>query len=115
MKPINDYTLQECLELLIHKGTLLGGEKATLIGKTPPFHLIDANGVRQIANRIYQLTRWIPVEERLPTFEDADKQDGCVDVWSSFEGVGFRKKLEYQLVKHTRCTHWQRINRPEGV
>jgi hypothetical protein len=100
MKPINEYTLQECLE-----------EVKFLEAEFWEYGCDDA----PLASRIHELTRWIPVEERLPTFEDADKQDGCVDVWSSFEGVGFRKKLEYQLVKHTRCTHWQRINRPEGV
>ena len=103
MKPINEMTLAECLEAL-----------RTVEKFDYDFYKTQLRN-NLLADRIHDLTRWIPVQERLPTFEDADKQDGCVDVWSSFEGVGFRKNLEYQLVKHTRCTHWRRIDKPEGV
>jgi hypothetical protein len=125
MKPINEYTLQECLELLIHKGTLLGGEKATLIGKTPPFHLIDANGVREIANRIHELTRWIPVEERMPTEEDVMNTND--DIHSYMNGLVLwlvaheSGRLDYVLSKwymppstYNKLLAWRRIDKPEG-
>jgi hypothetical protein len=53
MKPINEYTLQDCLNSILKADMILHRH--------------------ELANRIRELTRWIPVEERLPTEEDADQ------------------------------------------
>ena len=53
MKPIEEMNLAECLEEV----ELLNG-------------VYEYDGPTRLALRINELTRWIPVEERLPTEED---------------------------------------------
>ena len=57
MKPINEYTLQECLDAM----------------KRIDADLLEYGYHEALSDRIHSLTRWIPVEERLPTEEDADQ------------------------------------------
>jgi hypothetical protein len=77
-----------------------------------------------IADRLYaihNLTRWIPVSERMPTEADADK-DLCVLVCAT-EINSDHQVVEiwsYEYVSRTglggyKPTHWQRITPPEGV
>jgi hypothetical protein len=67
------------------------------------------------------LTRWIPVEERLPTFEDAD-EEGYVFIRErenesphrTYHTVGRYDSLKVPDYFYT-VTHWRRIDTPEGV
>ena len=62
-----------------------------------------------VADRIHDLTRWIPVSERMPTVED------------SYRGRVLWLQEEYSIIvgsydlarSKTRATHWQRITPPE--
>lgn len=103
MKPINEYTLQECLE--------------EIRPKTMEVSLPGYKRLADLADRIHELTRWIPVGERLPTEEDAD-ENGAVfahairrkhapttDAWY-WDAV-----TEIGIGSH-KPTHWRRIDKP---
>lgn len=110
MKPINEYTLNECLESLMD---------------ITAFDLENAFNER-LAQRIHYLTRWIPVSEWLPTEEDVGRRflvwlngiqtdaciaDGVIYVWDdevSNSGWSEYKKDDYR----TAFTHWKRIDKP---
>jgi hypothetical protein len=90
MKPINEMSLAECLAD-IRKGNYLGRY--------------------ELADRIHDLTRWIPVSERLPDMEDGEIFTGKV-MWTNKYGyVG--QKTGNKLVE--LVTHWRHIDKPEGV
>jgi hypothetical protein len=75
--------------------------------------------VREISDRlraIHDLTRWIPVEERMPTEEDGDSR-GLVSVWhdtGTYQGHGDVAHWNWIPVNDEGVTHWQRITPPEG-
>jgi hypothetical protein len=110
MKPINEWTLTECVDALrIRTGELTDEEIAS------------------IAYRIHELTRWIPVEERLPTEEDGvirciDGQYAESEFTAKFD-KGFLKRwtiggfdnMGWYKVDSWEYTHWRRIDTPEGV
>ena len=61
MKPIDEMTLAECLALLRKERMRIVMEN----GKV--YHgMVDHQHRIEIADRIHDLTRWIPVEERMP-------------------------------------------------
>jgi hypothetical protein len=90
MKEISEYTLKECLEEveMLHGG----------YGYRDP---------EKLADRIHELTRWIPVSERMPTEEDAYKGQ----VLALFES----EAETWPFGDLTNATSWKRINPPEGV
>jgi hypothetical protein len=94
MKPIDQMTLTECLEAL---------RELDPYSNMPPICIA-------VADRIHDLTRWIPVSERMPTIEDTYR--GRV-LWLQEEYsimVG-----SYDLARSTtRATHWQRITPQEA-
>jgi hypothetical protein len=113
MKEISEYTLKECLEEveMLHGG----------YGYRDP---------EKLADRIHDLTRWIPVSERMPTEKEFGNEvfrvwvlggetDACfvsgkIMVWvdSPFEA----DYEEYDPKRYrTAFTHWQRITPPEGA
>ena len=75
MKPINEMNLAELMELYDRYW--------------------GADDISYRIRELHELTRWIPVEERFPTTEDA-KGAECI-VWSN-DG-----------------RYWRRIDNPEGV
>jgi hypothetical protein len=89
MKPIDQMNLAECLDEL---------------------HAISRYN-RPIIDRIHDLTRWIPVSERMPAEED------------SCQGKVLWLQEEYSIMvggytlprSFTRATRWQRITPPEGA
>jgi hypothetical protein len=109
MKPIDQMNLAECLAKLRDVSTVL-----------------TRNEERQLADRIHDLTRWIPVSERMPTEEDLHSNgtfriwlnggDGlaCIHhnkiyVWDDdgfvdYDETNFRVSFKY----------WQRITPPEA-
>jgi hypothetical protein len=90
MKDIKDMNLAECLDEL---------------------HAVSRYN-RPIIDRIHDLTRWIPVSERLPTKEDGDSQFYMVQVVST---AGFFASVVYTAVHYSCHSHWQRITPPEGA
>jgi hypothetical protein len=92
IKPINQMTLPEVCQRLNEHGFL-----------AKEFEFI------QLAARIFELTRWIPVSERLPTNDDLDENgevlayspDPAITVNST--GIPFSRHF----------THWKQIIPPE--
>ena len=75
---------------------------------------------RELCDRIHDLTRWIPVSERMPTGEDGDVH-GDVLISEVENEYPYRR---YQIITrwsfdanqyHETVTHWKRITPPEGV
>ena len=104
MKDINQMNLAGCLDALRAFG-----------------HSEEIDTPLDLADRIHDLTRWIPVSERMPTKEDADEQ-GYV--------LAIERENESPYKKYPKCrqwdrfddkdyfytiTHWKRITPPEGV
>lgn len=94
-KPINEMSLTECLDEI----------------RTYAFFLEDPE-LEEVADRIHELTRWIPVSERLPTKEDAD-DFGFVE-W--YIGPPNNERISWApFYPHSRgATHWRRIETPEA-
>ena len=77
----------------------------------------------EVATRLrelHNLTRWIPVEERLPTEEDAD-ECGYI-LWWRTDSINLPDAGQWDLHTEyanapsiTHYTHWKRIDKPEGV
>jgi hypothetical protein len=90
MKPIDQMTLTEIADFFDDEGMSLWADRL---------------------RAIHELTRWIPVSERMPTEEDVD-EDGEVLAWSPDPHITYTAScipLSYHF------THWQRITPPEGV
>ena len=84
MKQISEYTMRECIGALRDVEFMWVGSR-------------ESTNLRQLqlADRINDLTRWVPVSERFPTQSDA-KDVECI-AWSR-DGK-----------------YWKRIEKPEGV
>jgi hypothetical protein len=71
----------------------------------------------RIINRlrvIHEETRWIPVLERMPTEEDADRH-GYVLWWSEDEvALPVAHYWDFTGVPKYHFTHWKPITAPEG-
>ena len=108
MKTINEMGLAECIDLL------------RMV--VPPWNnvLFPYKDRRAIADRIHELTRWIPVGERLPTENDAinnkvywiDK-DGYIErmhyiTGALYEWEAWRSDIGF-------CANVGIIDKPEGV
>jgi hypothetical protein len=96
MKPINEYTLQDCLNSILKADMILHRH--------------------ELANRIRELTRWIPVEERSPTEADAD-QHGYVlvrDADNESSGETYHSMVQWDNVgkfpHFYTITDWKRID-----
>ena len=110
MKPINEMSLAE------------------LANKLCDLHEGDTVGRIRIADRLDQIhdfTRWIPVEERLPTGADANER-GLVCTYKDgrtglcFLGENGRPRVWHNGMHEYVCfdnqfTHWRRIDKPGGV
>jgi hypothetical protein len=86
--PISECTLKECINAL----------------KRMDADLLEYGYAIYIADRIHDLTRWIPVSERMPSEEE------WVLVWLS-NGHSFVMNGAY--VNDPLVTHWRRITPPE--
>jgi hypothetical protein len=101
MKEISEYTLKECLEEveMLHGG----------YGYRDP---------EKLADRIHELTRWIPVSERMPTEEDGYFIKWWIDDDREIgEALAYfpQPEVGYYHTPPKGATHWQRITPPEGV
>jgi hypothetical protein len=81
---------------------------AELSDKLCDLHEGDTVGRLRIATRmdkLHDLTRWIPVSERMPTEEDGK----YIHV---FDGFGLPFTIMRKSWDNYEPTHWQRITRP---
>jgi hypothetical protein len=108
MKPIKDMNLSECINRLreLPDGTI-----------EDQFDMRDLPWIfdvaEELADRIHDLTRWISVEERLPTQEDGYKSKYVTQrTVLVMEKWGDISVVTIGLAKH--FTHWKRITSPEG-
>jgi hypothetical protein len=66
---------------------------------------------------LHDLTRWIPVSERMPTQEDYSEA-GQIHLWDAEFGICrvYHKDIAHDFLKRIplEFTHWQRITPPEG-
>jgi len=71
-----------------------------------------------LADRIHDLTRWIPVSERMPTEGDYSEA-GQIHLWDAEFGICrvYHKDIAHDFLKRIplEFTHWQRITSPEGA
>jgi hypothetical protein len=113
MKAINEMTLQECLEEM--RSFTQRYENCVLAKYDEPTQELD-----ELSNRITELTRWIPVEERMP---DNGETVLCRRVEGGMFGskeikpqVGTFRNGSFDCVfGWTRVTHWRRNDTPQGV
>ena len=100
MKPIDQMTLPEVKEEI---------EKYAFV--------IDNSRLYSLLDQLDDLTRWIPVEERMPTEDDGyfiqwwiddDREIGDELAYFPHPEVG------YYHVPPKGATHWKRITPPEG-
>ena len=125
MKPIDEMTLAECIDALEeitnqaystaysrgHEDTVDGGYVYVLPIDSDSYFRDDAIEFwKPLASRIHDLTRWIPVEERLPTEEDADERGNVL--WL-FWGEHYESRY-WNLRGNYGMTHWRRIDTPDS-
>ena len=100
MKPINEYTLQECLEEVKRLEAEFGRDDAPLSSRLRELH---------------SLTRLIPVEERLPDGEDYS-ETGQIHLWDAGFGICrvYHKDIAHDFLSRIprEPTHWRRIDTP---
>ena len=103
MKDIKDMNLRECIESLRDEYNYARGY----------YDSVDGVKLCQLADRIHDLTRWIPVEERLPTESDA-QENGYVEFWDARHRLSYYYKYNF-IPQHYEpyFTHWKRITPPE--
>lgn len=110
MKPINEFTLAEI---------------ANAVEATEMFNPAIASRLREL----HDLTRWIPVSERMPTKEDANEYGHFVTLKNGFVSTSMIDRENNVWVWNdseanwdvfgesfiATFTHWRRIDKPEGV
>jgi len=113
MKPIDQMTLTECLRA----GRNLSDTVKSIVLESENRHATYEDYLQVsclLADRIHELTRWIPVSERMPTEEDGDRY-GLVLKWDSITGSVQVDSWNHFGTHNVCFTHWQRITPPEGV
>jgi hypothetical protein len=109
MKPINEMNLSQLADQI-------EGKLEVPIG----YHLLQFD-IADRLRELHELTRWIPIAERLPTFEDAD-EEGYVFIRErenesphrTYHTVGRYDSLKVPDYFYT-VTHWRRIDKPEAT
>jgi hypothetical protein len=99
MKDIKDMNLAEAITALRDVDVITRGYQC------------NYDAIEELADRIHDLTRWIPVSERMPTEADVDEH-GEVLAWSPDPHITYTASC-IPLSHH--FTRWQRITPPEGV
>jgi hypothetical protein len=99
---------------------------AELANKLCDLHEGDTVGLLRIADRmdkLHDLTRWIPVSERMPTEEDAHNGQVLVkeENWTTDHAysIAYYKNIEPDVPERQPSewyvTYWKRITPPEGA
>jgi hypothetical protein len=130
MKPINEMSLAECIDALEeitnqaystaysrgHEDTVDGGYVYVLPIDSDSYFRDDAIEFwKPLASRIHDLTRWIPVEERLPTEADADENGRVLWYFKDQYQQTLMRDMPRWKMSYERVTHWRRSDNPEGV
>jgi hypothetical protein len=114
MKPINEYTLQECLEevkRLEAEFLEYGCDDAPLASRIHEIWQVEQEGVVAISEAYQRLKdsfRWVPFKERQPIGSDGK----LILVYDKYRGV---YEIEQRQIRDYNPTHWRRIDTPEGV
>jgi len=124
MKPINQMNLAECIEglrAISRYNHPIIDRIDTLLFEQAQRHDAWVDALENKINSLEAERRWIPVEERLPTCQDADAEgyvwvsaiqitmgDRANDSWL-WSQVSLDGGTDY------KPTHWKRITPPEGV
>ena len=95
MKPINEMTLTEVVETI-----RIAHQIDSLLDEPIPLGEI----LRQLSERVHDLTRWIPVSERMPDIGQ------WVYVWLSDDSADIAH--ESYIGQDSDITHWRRIDTP---
>jgi hypothetical protein len=113
MKPIDKMNLAECLESMRDWRNKYHGDEA--------IDLIADEKLDELADRISELTRWIPVSERMPTEEDGGLNNRVLvlEVEKQYPRNKYLELVDwFEIDKpdyYYTATHWKRIDKPEGV
>jgi hypothetical protein len=107
MKPINEMSLKECIEAF-RTGIVVNRGSVIAVNPSP-------NQVRKLIDRIDDLTRWIPVSERLPTEADADENGRVLWYFKDQYQQTLMRDMPRWKMSYERVTHWRRSDNPEGV
>jgi hypothetical protein len=109
MKPIDQMTLAECIEALqsLEEFTLL---KDIDTGNFEPTYDSMKKNAVELADRIADLSRWIPVSERMPTIDDTYRMSV---LWIDDHGFIIKARYEQKHDMH-KWVAWKRITPPEG-
>jgi hypothetical protein len=98
--PTSQWTLKECINAL----------------KRMDADLLEYGYAIAVADRIHDLTRWIPVSERMPTAKDGDKWCEIMCFYSDGGVESIMVAHALLIIKENTpnaITHWQRITPPE--
>jgi hypothetical protein len=126
-KPINEYTMQECLDRLYdvvghgydRKGVEINVLELAwridkLLYEQAQRHDARVDALENEINALRAKHRWIPVEERLPTQEDGDRH-GYVQWWSENEvAIPVAHYWDFTGVPKHTFTHWRRNDKPDS-
>ena len=82
-------------------------------------NVLNNSAIASRLRTIHDLTRWIPVSERMPTEGDGDSR-GLVFVWHDttnpkMKGHGYVAHWHWVSANDEGITHWKRITPPEGA
>jgi hypothetical protein len=115
MKEIDQMTLPECIEALqsLEEFTLL---KDIDTGNFEPTYDSMKQNAVELADRIHDLTRWVPVSERMPTGADCTKIKYAQHLnVLAMDVFGDVRVTNYSLVTESHgYKAWQRITPPEA-
>jgi hypothetical protein len=118
MKPIDQMALAECLDEFVEQRQL--------------YRFLPSVWRQALADRIHDLTRWVPVSERMPTGEDGDRfivrdmrfsqhsdfptyLEGKVENGAFYTYNHVSEQWEELWEGERISCVWQRITPPEGV
>ena len=109
MKDIEDMNLAEAIKALRDVDVITSGYEP------------DYDAIEELADRIHDLTRWIPVSERMPTEEDGDRHGQILifEVENESPNRGYQQLVKWDAIGKPdyfyAVTHWKRITPPERV
>lgn len=113
MKPINEYTMQECLNAIrgmtcdkldnVYEYQI--ADRIHQIWENEQYGLIAITEAHQ---HLKESIRWVSFAERQPNGSDGDP----IHVYDKYNGV---HKIWQSQIRDYNPSHWKRIDKPEGV
>jgi hypothetical protein len=137
MKPINEMILAECIVRLheLPNRTVDDARDAKMLNLPSIFdvavdladridkllyeqaqrHDARVDALENEINALRAKNRWIPVEERLPTEEDADENGRVLWYFKDQYQQTLMRDMPRWKMSYERVTHWRRSDNPEGI